>query len=85
MFEQWERWVQFLTRQKVSQATVKTADDRLAVIWSEKVESNTVSDQQLEQVIVQILKKIEKPFQEVFEAMVNPASSSDQTSWEKIE
>ncbi len=59
-------------------------DDRLAVIWSEKVEGNTVSDEQLGQVIVQILKRIGKPFQEVFETMVQPASVPSQTSWEKI-
>ncbi len=84
LFEQWERWVQFLTRQAVRQATVKTADDRLAVIWSEKVENNTVSDQQLEHVITQILKRIGKPFHEVFETMVRQAPVSLQTSWEKI-
>lgn len=84
LFEQWEQWVQFLTRQDVRQATVKTADDRLAVIWSEKVKNNSVSDQQLEQVITQILKRIGKPFEEVFDTLVQQTPLPMQTSWERI-
>jgi type IV secretory pathway TraG/TraD family ATPase VirD4 len=54
--EQWEQFVQFLTRQDVRQATVKTADDRLAVIWSELIEDSRCTDEQLEGTIVKILK-----------------------------
>jgi len=84
LLEQWEHWVQFLTQQAVRQATVKTADDRLAVIWSEKVAPNTVSDQELERVIVEVLRRIGKPFGQVFERMVPQATPSQPTAWEKI-
>ena len=36
LFEQWELFTQFLMTQEVRQCTIKTADDRLAVIWTEK-------------------------------------------------
>jgi hypothetical protein len=57
LFEQWEDFVQFLTRQAVRQATVKTADDRLAVIWSEIAKDGNCSDDSLEQVMVGCLKR----------------------------
>jgi len=53
--EQWEGFIQHLTTQSVRQATVKTADDRLAVIWSEKVKHRTVSPQMVEKVLVRLL------------------------------
>ncbi len=39
------------------QVTVKTADDRLAVIWPEKIGSDGCTDAQLDQVIRASLKR----------------------------
>jgi hypothetical protein len=49
--EQWEGFVQHLTNQKVRQAVVKTADDRLASIWAEKIKGNEISIEALEETI----------------------------------
>lgn len=57
MFEQWEQFVQFLTRQQVRQATVKTADDRLAAIWAEKVDDGNCPDEALEKVLTALLER----------------------------
>jgi len=57
LFEQWESYIQFLTSQAVRQFTVKTADDRLAVVWAEKIPSARSSSQDLEKVIQKILKE----------------------------
>ena len=72
--EQWEKFVQFLTKQQVRQATVKTADDRLAVIWSEKVRDSHCSEEQLERVIVESLKQHGSPYQSVYHNLVEPPS-----------
>ena len=63
LFEQWEAFVQHLTRQQVRQVTVKTADDRLAVIWPEKISNNGCTDDQLENVITENLKRHGRSFQ----------------------
>ena len=55
--EQWEGFIQHLTTQSVRQATVKTADDRLAVIWSEKMRKQNVSQEEIEKVILELMKK----------------------------
>jgi hypothetical protein len=55
--EQWEGFIQHLTTQSVRQATVKTADDRLAVIWSEKMRKQAVSPEEIERVILELKKK----------------------------
>jgi hypothetical protein len=55
--EQWEGFIQHLTTQSVRQATVKTADDRLAVIWSEKMRKQDVSPEEIEKVILELMKK----------------------------
>lgn len=68
--EQWEQFVQFLTKQDVRQATVKTADDRLAVIWAELVGDGHCSDEQLEQVVLNSLKQNGQPFEKVFHELV---------------
>lgn len=57
MGEQWENFIQLLTNLKVRQAVVKTADDREAVIWSEKVAPHHCSPNELERIIVSLLKK----------------------------
>jgi hypothetical protein len=69
--DQWEEFVQFLTKQNVRQATVKTADDRLAVIWAERVRDGFCSDAQLEQVILNSLKNHGQPFDKVFRELVS--------------
>jgi hypothetical protein len=55
--EQWEHFIQRLTRQQVRQMTVKAADDRLAVIWAELIRSVDCSEAQLESVIQNLLKR----------------------------
>ena len=68
--EQWETLTQFLMKQQVRQATVKTADDRLAVIWSENVRENLCTEEQLERVIVQSLKFHGHAYQAVYQDLV---------------
>lgn len=68
--EQWERFVQQLTRLEVRQVVVKTADDRQAVIWTEKVPKPNCSEDQLEQTIKQLLAEHGKPFAEVHRDLV---------------
>jgi len=70
IFEQWEQFVQFLTKQHVRQATVKTADDRLATIWSEIVNDGECTKDHLEQVIKNSLKRHGRPFESVFQSLV---------------
>jgi type IV secretory pathway TraG/TraD family ATPase VirD4 len=72
--EQWEKFVQFLTQQQVRQATIKTADDRLAVIWSEEVKSCSCNDEQLEDVIAASLKQHGRPYQSVYQSLVTRPS-----------
>jgi len=55
--EQWEGFIQHLTNLKVRQAVTKTADDRLASIWSEKVRPVGVSNERMESVITSLLKR----------------------------
>jgi hypothetical protein len=73
--EQWEEFVQFLTRQPVRQAVVKTADDRLAVVWPEIVKDGNCTSEQLEQVIVNSLKRYGRPFEGVFQNLVQEIPS----------
>jgi len=68
--EQWEKLTQFLMKQQVRQATVKTADDRLAVIWSEKVRDDLCPEEQMERVIVESLKLHAHPYQAVYQELV---------------
>lgn len=55
--EQWEGFIQHLNNLKVRQAVVKTADDRLASIWSEKIKFPKISEEKLEKQIVSLLKR----------------------------
>jgi len=55
--EQWEGFIQHLTNLKVRQAVAKTADDRLASIWSEKIKAAKISEEALEKQIVSLLKR----------------------------
>jgi hypothetical protein len=54
--EQWESFTQHLTSQAVRQFTVKTADDRLAVIWAEKIVKYSGPVDDLEQAILRLLR-----------------------------
>ncbi len=56
MTEQWEAFVQHLTRQPVRQCTVKTADDRLAVIWPEVVRDRECEEKKLNWLLTECLK-----------------------------
>lgn len=78
--EQWEEFVKFLTKQKVRQATVKTADDRLAVIWSEFLKDNNCSSNHLEDVIVRCLRKHGHPFDYVFKDLVGQKTPQENRS-----
>ena len=73
--EQWENFVQFLTKQQVRQATVKTADDRLAMIWTELVRDNNCPEDTLKDVIVTSLQKHGFPYQTIFERLVSQPRS----------
>jgi hypothetical protein len=57
LHEQWEGFIQHLTKQKVRQFTVKTADDRLAVIWSENMKEQKHSNEELEVIIEGLIKQ----------------------------
>jgi len=78
--EQWEEFVKFLTKQKVRQATVKTADDRLAVIWSEFMKDNTCSSDQLEAVITRSMKRFGRLFNDAFKDLVPHESFQENRS-----
>jgi hypothetical protein len=68
--EQWEEFVQFLTRQPVRQSVVKTADDRLAVVWPEMVRDHECTPEQLEGIIVNCLKRHGHPYETVSQSLV---------------
>lgn len=72
LFEQWEQFIQHLTLQPVRQATVKTADDRAAVIWPEKVLDQDTTPEQLEQAIITTLQRHGRPYQDVYQSLVQP-------------
>jgi type IV secretion system coupling TraD/TrwB family protein len=57
LIEQWESITQFLTKQAVRQFTVKTADDRLAIIWSEKTSGSANNKGAVERVNISNLQR----------------------------
>jgi hypothetical protein len=77
--EQWEDFIQFLTRQEVRQATVKTADDRLAVIWSEYIQKNNYSEDALEKIIVECIKRYGNSFERVTAKLINKQMTMEKT------
>jgi hypothetical protein len=83
LFEQWEDLIQFLTKQKVRQATVKTADDRVTIIWSEIVKESKCSPEDLEEVMVSSLQQHGRPYDVVYQSLVpqNPLPSSVTSYW----
>jgi hypothetical protein len=54
----------------VRQAIVKTADDRLAVVWPELVKDGNCTPEQLESVITRIIKNHGQPYARVFKKLV---------------
>ncbi|MGD8457506.1 MAG: type IV secretion system DNA-binding domain-containing protein [Anaerolineales bacterium] len=54
--EQWEVFIQKLTKQQVRQATIKSADDRLTTVWPEKVNQGYWSNEQLEKILTTLIK-----------------------------
>jgi len=76
--EQWEGFIQHLTNLKVRQAMVKTADDRLASIWAERIKLSTISDEILEKQIICILSRYqEKNKKEKMKSKVIIQNSND--------
>lgn len=69
--EQWESFVQHLTKQQVRQMTVKTADDRLATIWPEKINDEECTKEHLDVVISEILRRHGKAFEELNQCLNN--------------
>lgn len=59
--EQRENFIQMLTKQSVRQFTVKTADDRLAILWAEKLAPSSTTTGQLEALIQVLLKRYGVP------------------------
>lgn len=57
LLEQWESFTQSLTMQAVRQCTIKTADDRLGVIWADKVLERDYNAAELESVVLESLKR----------------------------
>ena len=75
LFEQWEDFIKFLTKQKVRQAFVRTADDRATVIWSERVEDPGVTIEELERVLISCLRHHGRPYQSVYQNLVQQDDS----------
>jgi len=55
--EQWEGFIQHLTKQNVRQFTVKTADDRLASIWSLNMKTPKQSFSKLDATIEKLMEQ----------------------------
>ncbi len=68
--EQWEGFIQHLTKQRVRQATIKTADDRVAVIWAEKTKYHFCTHEELEQILSLLIRKNGNPYGEVYQNLV---------------
>lgn len=81
VFEQWEEFVHHLTKLQVRQVSVKTADDRLAVIWPEKIDASDCTDDQLEQVIIENLRRYGRSYASVYQDLV---SKSDKNEPERL-
>lgn len=69
--EQWETLTQFLMKQQVRQYTVKTADDRLAVVWAEKIIENKKINNELERIVLCSLKRTGQPLNLVIKQLRN--------------
>ncbi|MCH7878321.1 MAG: type IV secretion system DNA-binding domain-containing protein [candidate division Zixibacteria bacterium] len=78
LYEQWEQFIQQLTRLQVRQVVVKTADDRQAVIWPEKISDSACSEEQLEIIIRKLLRQHGSPFDQVYRDLVTKPKSKPQ-------
>lgn len=70
--EQWEGFIQQLTNQKVRQFTVKTADDRLASIWSLKMKTSKHSHSKLEATIEKLMEQQGNSYHSLQEKLIKP-------------
>jgi len=68
--EQWEGFIQQLTNQKVRQFTVKTADDRLASIWSLNMKTPKHSYSKLEATIEKLMKQQGNSYHSIQERLI---------------
>jgi len=80
LHEQWEGFIQHLTKQKVRQFTVKTADDRLAVIWSIKQKESKLSFTKLEATIEKLMKQQGNSYHSLQEQLIRPVQPISQQS-----
>jgi len=79
LHEQWESFIQHLTKQKVRQFTVKTADDRLASIWSLKVKQKDLTSERVNRIIHKITRSQGKTISKIETeslAQIHPASQN---------
>ncbi len=78
--EQWEGFIQQLTNQKVRQFTVKTADDRLASIWSLKMKTPKQSFSKLETTIEKLMEQQGNSYHSLQENLIQPIQPISQQS-----
>lgn len=76
LYEQWEGFIQHLIHQKVRQATIRSADGRQSVIWSEKTPKSNCTQNELHQVIDSIMAKNGVPFSEVKKLLIPNTDSN---------
>ncbi len=70
--EQWEEFIQQLTNQKVRQFTVKTADDRMASIWSLKMKTPKHSLSKIDATIEKLMKQQGNSYHSLQEKLIQP-------------
>ena len=83
--EQWESFVQFLTKQEVRQCTVKAADDRLAVIWAEKAVERNAKTEELERAVQSSIRRHGYAYQSVLPTILKVGQSSYEDSFSQNE
>jgi len=74
--EQWEGFIQQLTNQKVRQFTVKTADDRLASIWSLNMKTPKQSFCKLEATIEKLMEQQGNSYHSLQEKLIRDDSNN---------
>ena len=82
LIEQWEGLIQLLTRLRVRQAVVKTADDREAVIWPEKIKKPNCTHEQLETIISKLVATHGNDFKDVRKMLVEDRYVEQQNNGE---
>jgi len=78
--EQWEGFIQQLTNQKVRQFTVKTADDRLASIWSLNMKTPKQSFSMLETTIEKLMEQQGNSYNSLQEKLIQSIQPISQQS-----